>query len=120
MKTISLIAIFLLSTTVVVAADIEIPVYPGSNIESRDSMQSSQPDVVMRDIQYRAPATTQQLLEFYQNSPYIKKCEENTMADNYICGLKAYKGITSGYLFIDRNTKAGKTEVYANYFCKNN
>lgn len=118
MKTKPLLGLLLLNAAVSTAAEIEIPVYPGSSIEYEESMQSSKPDIVMRDIQILSPATDQQLLDFYKKSPFIKHCKENTMADNFVCDFTPYKGVKNGNLFIDRKMKKGKTGVYANYFSK--
>ena len=96
-------SLFLFSALIYAAGDIEIPVYPGSSIQEEDSMPSSTPA---------------QVLEFYRGSPYVKKCEANPMAENYVCELKAFNAITAGTLFIDRKPKRGKVEVYASYFCK--
>ena len=111
-------SLFLFSALIYAAGDIEIPVYPGSSIQEEDSMPSSKPDQILRDVLYRAPATPAQVLEFYRGSPYVKKCEANPMAENYVCELKAFNAITAGTLFIDRKPKRGKVEVYASYFCK--
>ena len=114
----SVASLFLFSALTYAAGDIEIPVYPGSSIEEEDSIPSSKPDQDLWDVLYKAPASPEQVLEFYRGSPYVKKCEVNPMADNYLCELKAFNRIIAGTLFIDRKAKRGKVEVYASYFCK--
>jgi hypothetical protein len=110
--------LLLLLNSAISQKEVNIPVLPESSIEYYDSMQSSDAGIMLFELSYLSSKTTQEALNFYLKSPYIKNCEKNNTANNYQCKFKTYGCVTSGDLFIDNKRKNDKIEIYANYFCK--
>lgn len=97
-------------------SDVEIPVHHLVSVKYNDAMQSSDPEVMMRQFEYMSSATPDALLQFYRNSAFVESCEKNDMADNFMCALAEHGKVRTGHVFISTKTTGDQTEVFADYF----
>lgn len=97
-------------------SEIEIPLYKVKKLNFNDSDKSSEPGLLMRQLEYLSTASTEELIEFYKKSPYVKSCSYNELADNYHCKLAKHGKVSSGDVFISTKSRNGLTEVFADYF----
>ena len=94
----------------------EVPPFPDSEIIFSEEMDSSNPDILMKQVELSSTAASEDILDFYKKCEFVDSCEKNDMADNYICKLKTHDVIKSGYVFIDDHQKKGKTNIFMDYF----
>ena len=113
----SLFLIYSMFVSIALAeSDVEIPVHQLVSVKYNDTMQSSDPEVMMRQFEYMSSATPDALLQFYRDSAFVKSCEKNDMADNFMCALAEHGKVHTGHVFISTKTVDDQTAVFADYF----
>ena len=106
----------LISAPTFAEQNFEIPILSLVKMNYNDVDPSSDPEVMMRQFEYISSASPEELLKFYRASEYIKSCDYNDMADNYICQLTKHGKVSSGYVFIPSKSKQGHVKILADYF----
>lgn len=104
------------SATSIAAPAVEAPLYPGLEIKSNETDESSKPGVMTRDIVGHVAADPQTILAFFKSNKGVKSCAFDETGDNYQCKLLPVGQIVVGTIYVDKARKNGKTEVYYRYF----
>ena len=105
-------------TTISACADssVEIPLLKFESMNFNDKDKSSEPGLMMRQLEYMSAASPEELLAFYENSEYTKQCKYNKSADNYLCDLAKVGKVKSGMIAIPSKKNSKNTKVFADYF----